>query len=111
MSDLGDSCDINYLQGRVAGSLKIDNSGLLGQSSLYSIKISEINKLGVDAEVRHAMVQESEGAAVQCIGSNDFVAGLGSAPQSSGDSAHTGSGSCTCLSALEVSKLLLNLGK
>ena len=57
------------------------------------------------------MVQQSEGAAIQCVAGNDLVTGLNRTPQSGGDSAHAGSGSQSSLAALQSRQLLLDLSQ
>ena len=111
MSDFGDLSDVNHLQSGVAGGLQIDNLGLLGQSGFHGSEIGEVNELHADAELAHAVVQQSEGAAVQGIAGNDLVTGLNRTPQSGGDSAHAGSGSQSSLAAFQSSQLLLDLSQ
>ena len=103
VSDFGDLSNVNHLQSGVAGSLQIDNLGLLGQSGFHGSQVSEVNKLHAHAELAHAVVQQSEGAAVQGIAGNDLVTGLNRTPQSGGDSAHAGSGSQSSLAAFQSS--------
>ena len=111
VSDFGDLSNVNNLQSGVAGSLQIDNLGLLGESGLHGSQISEVNELHAHAELAHAVVQQSEGAAVQGVAGNDLVTGLNRAPQSGGDSAHAGSGSQSSLAAFQSSQLLLDLSQ
>lgn len=111
VSDFGDLSDVNHLQSGVAGGLQIDNLGLLGESGFHGSEIGEVNELHADAELAHAVVQQSEGAAVQGIAGNDLVTGLNRTPQSGGDSAHAGSGSQSSLAAFQSSQLLLDLSQ
>ena len=111
VSELSDLSNVNNFQSGVAGGLQIDDLGLLGQSGFHGSEIGEVHELHADAELGHAMVQQSEGAAIQCVAGNDLVAALNGAPQSGGDSAHAGSGSQSSLAAFESRQLLLDLGQ
>ena len=110
MSDLGNGCNVGYLEVGVCGSFEVDAAGVGLEVSLDGLKVGGVDEIDLNAVAGHAVVEQSKGAAVQSAVGDDVLACACYCPQSRGDSAHAGSGGNACLAALKSGYLAFEHG-
>ena len=110
MCDLGNGCDICYLEVGICGSFEVDAAGIGLKVSLNGLKVRGVDEIDLNALAGHAVVEQCEGAAVESAVCDDMLARTGDRPQSRGDSAHAGTGRDAGLAALESGYLAFEHG-
>ena len=76
----------------------------------HSLQIGGVNEVHFHAVAGHAVVEQGEGAAIECAVGQNVLAGAGNGPQAGGDGAHAGGGGHTGLAALQSRDLSLQHG-
>ena len=90
LSDCAHRSNIDQAHIRIGWRFEIDDFGLVRDRGFQGQRIGEINMPNRDSEAAEPMLEEREGAAIQRLISDQFIAGAQEAPQDRRDRAHAG---------------------
>ena len=77
VGDFGDGFEVRQVGVRVAEGLEVDELGVLLDGVLELLRVLGGDEGGGDAVARQGVAQQVEGAAVDVLGGDDMIAGLG----------------------------------
>lgn len=105
--DGGDGFEVGYIETGVADGLTEEGLGLGGDGGGEVLRVFWINEFYVDAELREDVVKLCVGTAVEVVGRDDFVSGLGEVDDGIKDGAGAGGDAEAGGSTLEGGDALL----
>ena len=109
MSHLADAFDIGNLQCRVSRCFEVNNAGVRFDSFFNSVHIGDIDEGYFYTIAGHAVVQESECAAIERIAGYYMITCMEQCPESGRNSAHTRSCRAAGFAAFEHGNFFFNL--
>ena len=74
LGNLRQHLDIRHVDGRIAEGLAVDRPGLAVDRRFHLVRLPDIDQADLDAQLGQNGVELDEGAAVQVVGRNNFVA-------------------------------------
>ena len=91
VGDFGDCLEVRQISVRVAEGLEVDELGILLDGVLELLRVLGGDEGGGDAVTRQGVAQQVEGTAVDVLGGDDVVTGLGDVAHGVFDGGGTGS--------------------
>ncbi len=95
MGNGGNLVDVGHARVGVAEGLDEHRLGVGLESGLYGIEVGRVDQCGLDAILAQCVLQQVGGAAVEVVGGNHVVAGLGHVEQAVGHGCGA-AGQCQC---------------